>query len=60
MSKEQPPGFKNKHHREHHTIDPTPGDPKDQQEKPTHEQSNSPGSQTKKVPSEHYSDRSKD
>lgn len=60
MSKKQPPGFKNKHHQEHHAIDPVPREPKDQQAKPTHEQSNSPGNPIKKVPTERYPDRSKD
>jgi len=60
MAKQQPPGVKNKHHREHHAIDPAPLEPKDQQERPTHEQSNIPGSKIKKLPKEPYPDRSAD
>lgn len=46
--------------REDQSADPAPVDPKDQNERPTHEQSNSPGNHEKKLPNEPYIDRSND
>jgi len=46
--------------RNDQSADPAPKDPKDQNEKPTHEQSNSPGNPNRELPREHYPDRSKD
>lgn len=42
------------------SADPSPIEPRDHQEKPTHEQSNAPGNPKKKLPIEPYPDRSKD
>lgn len=46
--------------RDDQSADPAPVDPKDQSERPTHEQSNSPGNPKKKLPNEPYIDRSND
>jgi hypothetical protein len=46
--------------REKEAVDPTQDEPRDHQEKPTHEQSNAPGNPDIKVPKEPYPDRSKD
>ncbi len=46
--------------REKEAVDPTQAEPRDHQEKPTHEQSNAPGNPDIKVPKEPYPDRSKD
>jgi len=45
--------------RDDQSADPNPVDPKDQNEKPTHEQTNSPGNPNKQVPKSPYPDRSK-
>ncbi|KAB2671372.1 hypothetical protein F9K85_21935 [Brucella tritici] len=44
--------------RNSHAIDPNPVEPKDHNEKPTHEQANAPGNPKKKLPKEPYPDRS--
>lgn len=41
-------------------VDPAPIEPKDQNQTPTHEQTNAPGNPKKKVPTEPYPNRSKD
>ncbi|NYD82039.1 hypothetical protein HD884_002102 [Ochrobactrum intermedium] len=46
--------------REKDTTDPSPVEPRDHQEKPTHEQTNAPGNPNIRVPKEPYPDRSKD
>lgn len=45
--------------REKETADPSPAEPEDHHAKPTHEQSNAPGSPEKRLPDEPYPDRSK-
>ncbi|ANG98623.1 hypothetical protein LQT97_13520 [Brucella pseudogrignonensis] len=46
-------------HRDDQSADPSKVEPRDHQQKPTHEQSNAPGSQSTKKPSEPYPDRSR-
>lgn len=60
MDKKKSPWSDPDLHREHTTVDPSPVEPQDQHEKPTHEQSNAPGNPKKQLPDEPYPDRSKD
>ncbi len=46
--------------REKEAVDPSPVEPSDHQEKPTHEQTNSPGHPNIRLPKEAYPDRSND
>lgn len=46
--------------REKDANDPSQVEPRDRQEKPTHEQSNAPGNPNVKVPKEPYPDRTQD
>ncbi len=46
--------------REKDVTDPSPIEPRDRQEKPTHEQTNAPGNPNVRAPIEPYPDRSKD
>ncbi|MCL7999820.1 hypothetical protein M8994_16390 [Brucella sp. 21LCYQ03] len=46
--------------RDDQSADPAVFDPKDQNEQPTHEQSNSPGNPKRRLPIEPYPDRSND
>jgi len=47
-------------HRDDASADPSPAEPEDQNEKPTHEQTNAPGNPRKQLPDEPYRDRTKD
>jgi|GEM_PF-729331 len=45
-------------HRDDQSADPSPVEPRDHEEKPTHEQTNAPGNPKKKLPDKPYPDRS--
>lgn len=59
MAKQKTPWSDPDLHRADQSADPSPREPKNHHEKPTHEQSNTPGNPIKKRPLEPYPDRSK-